>query len=725
MTESTKFQAVTGAIKRFRESDPEHASRVKKRRFSRGYPSKIESRLTSLASTIFPATLEEKPAEETLDKIDAWVTSCMPSLRVRSKFLEQIQAFDLHPDIIARFRNRQFNPEEEKLFIAYKKAVTQKKSKKAVNRAEFYAHLLCLYEFAKTSSQNAWTCGKQLSLFDATTYCNVKCRRDRFVLLKLTGSKHTEKELKKAIKVREQHRTEFRKLIKCHNGPKKGLPFTLYLKCLQSIGSPKEAAANLSPEEILQGLSQIGKGKRKMWILYKQAFTAMGREDLVDYLNAHGDINLTGITHQQIVEKKSQWHRKLVQEMRKFEALQSQGRSAFPELNLKALQSEFCKLLLFLDDYVTGKNLEAPKLKTFLRGATLNDIEEMLRAKALLIKSDNEKVKSRIRTHQAQLYVSRYLRFFKGTLRNHLGCAQEIHNLSVKNVLRGVPNTREVRDANFRRSYTDDEVERLMLCTKDPAEDVLLTLMSEVALRTTAMAHIKYDQLVTKTHTPQTEMKILEKGNKYRCFISSPRLQSKIKALSDFLRANFSDAEIKDCYPLNLANIQNPRGRASFSDMMKRLGTDAGITGIHVHVHAFRHSFVENYLKAGNSLETVSKLLGHQSLHTTNNRYFVPTAKALAETVIHPFASGYKRPAEIENENDDANQKPFGDSKVKTAMILNTTLDECMKKCVDAATYAKVNQMFHERLPDAKEMIDIINQASETCSSTTTTTINN
>ena len=48
---------------------------------------------------------------------------------------------------------------------------------------------------------------------------------------------------------------------------------------------------------------------------------------------------------------------------------------------------------------------------------------------------------------------------------------------------------------------------------------------------------------------------------------------------------------------------------------------DAGIKDINVHPHAFRHTIVGALIDAGNSMDVVSKYMGHANVSTAADNY--------------------------------------------------------------------------------------------------------
>lgn len=68
-----------------------------------------------------------------------------------------------------------------------------------------------------------------------------------------------------------------------------------------------------------------------------------------------------------------------------------------------------------------------------------------------------------------------------------------------------------------------------------------------------------------------------------------------------------------------LAKGRKPFNVNSLESLIERLGHRAGVTGVRVSPHTFRHTFAVNYLRAGGNLYSLSRLLGHTSVQVTEN----------------------------------------------------------------------------------------------------------
>ena len=101
--------------------------------------------------------------------------------------------------------------------------------------------------------------------------------------------------------------------------------------------------------------------------------------------------------------------------------------------------------------------------------------------------------------------------------------------------------------------------------------------------------------------------------------------------------------------------------------MVQRVAEDAGIKDINVHPHAFRHTIVGELIDAGNSMDVVSKYMGHANVSTTANNYWVPTVTELYDKLQHPFTGQLQQQAHTEEQLKQDNN------------ILKAKLDTCLR----------------------------------------------
>lgn len=322
----------------------------------------------------------------------------------------------------------------------------------------------------------------------------------------------------------------------------------------------------------------------------------------------------------------SAWHASLMTQFVDF-TVRTQ-KTSFAAKNIERCKRLFARIMTSVQRAVQPRCLQA-----FLENATATDVQKVLIECASKIQIRHLHVRSQIQRHHASQFLSSALRVMK-SLRCMSHC--DFAQLKVTDMLRTIENKNASKTCVARRTFSDQEVQSMFAVARDPAEVVLLRLLHEIALRNSALCHLQYCMLLDETHRVLDVCRVPEKGGKARYFVVSEQLRADIQHLSSFLRAHYPNANLSTCYPLNLANIWKPI--RSLGDMFARIARDAGVQGEHVHPHAFRHTLVGTLMARGNSLETVSKFMGHNDSKTTSTFYWVPSATEL-NMQLQPAAS--------------------------------------------------------------------------------------
>lgn len=330
------------------------------------------------------------------------------------------------------------------------------------------------------------------------------------------------------------------------------------------------------------------------------------------------------------VRQMSPWHNELFEKMLALE--RSVQRTAYPERRLAVRSYQFARVLLQLEAAASARG---QTLQSFLRNASSRDLESTVRDLLLTVQARPQNVKNQqIARHQATGWARASMHFLRGCLADCLGC--DALHFTESHLLRGVPNRGTRADPTTRRTLTDEEIAAMLDAAKDPAEEVLVTLLREVALRSSALGHLRYRDLLDEHHMPRAECCVREKGATTRFFTPSVTLQGKIKRLAEFLRAHLpACSSLRDCYVLNLCDPAQPFRYVYHT--VRRLARDAGLKGVRVHPHMFRHTLVHTLVRVGNSMDLVSKFLGHADVKTTSYYYWVPTSAQLSSMFVNPF----------------------------------------------------------------------------------------
>jgi integrase len=318
----------------------------------------------------------------------------------------------------------------------------------------------------------------------------------------------------------------------------------------------------------------------------------------------------------------SEWHRQRIEEVRSW-ALSCRN-TAWPQAYAAKALHYFTRLLR-----------DVPNLGERCATGSLEEWKDLIRTLCANTPVANHLVRVARAGHHGLSLCKWLLQFLNGPLHDHLGpLRKDLDRLRVRDLLRRVPNKRIAADPNARRSYTQQEVARLLAQKMDVAEAVILTLLVELALRNSAIRHLTYDTLIDPlTHLPRSVLSVLEKGNRLRPCAVSPNLARKIAALAEHWGLNTPPK----CYVLNLCHPHQPLSETTLREKLARIARDADITDVHVHPHAFRHTLVERLIAEGNSIDLVSKYLGHTQSSVTSCYYYVPTPEQLGAALRNPF----------------------------------------------------------------------------------------
>lgn len=162
----------------------------------------------------------------------------------------------------------------------------------------------------------------------------------------------------------------------------------------------------------------------------------------------------------------------------------------------------------------------------------------------------------------------------------------------------------------FPMVFTVEQVEQLAQAAADPVEKLMVSLVNESPLHAQQLAVLQYNDLFDEQHVPRAPCSI---SGAY--FLPSHDMQQKFRALSDFLRGKYTDAELRGaCYVLNASNIHEPLTCDTFEDALQRVGQRAGLAK--VSREALRLSLKHRLLQAGNPPECVARFFAQATPHS-------------------------------------------------------------------------------------------------------------
>ncbi len=131
------------------------------------------------------------------------------------------------------------------------------------------------------------------------------------------------------------------------------------------------------------------------------------------------------------------------------------------------------------------------------------------------------------------------------------------------------------------------------------------------------------------------------------------------------------------------------------------------MSDVNVHPHAFRHTIVGQLIEAGNSMELVSKFMGHSQVATTSQNYWVPTVTELHESLNNPFTGKVQqKAAEIEQTKQELD---LVYEKLELALSLLRKQNSIFRTAASNGSSAvEALQHFEMNVPNAEEILRAI-----------------
>lgn len=184
---------------------------------------------------------------------------------------------------------------------------------------------------------------------------------------------------------------------------------------------------------------------------------------------------------------------------------------------------------------------------------------------------------------------------------------------------------------------SQEDIERMDGVYMTPTERLVFVLLRHVALRAAAISKLKIGDIWSVEHSrPQIPAVAHEKNAKLRTFTVDDEMSRALVVFLDTHR-NHTDpeaflfeqqTEINGCYN---------RDRTIAGAVVHSISTKAGLCGPQFHPHAFRAAIVSYLISRGNSLDFVSKWIGHNDTHVTNAHYWKQSAASLEFSMNIPW----------------------------------------------------------------------------------------
>jgi hypothetical protein len=180
-----------------------------------------------------------------------------------------------------------------------------------------------------------------------------------------------------------------------------------------------------------------------------------------------------------------------------------------------------------------------------------------------------------------------------------------------------------------RATLNDDAIERLKAATRTAQEAVVLTMLHELGLRVGALANARLqDVWNASTGCVRERTRLREKYSTWRDVWLSPHLCT---LLTRYIREERREETTSSRFLFPNPSHTSPDVAANNSTIARivhRLCRRAHLPTVNCHM--FRHWVINRLMERGNSLETVSKWIGHRNVDITYRSYYSPDVGAMA-----------------------------------------------------------------------------------------------
>lgn len=387
-------------------------------------------------------------------------------------------------------------------------------------------------------------------------------------------------------------------------------------------------------------------------------------------LELYVDPKIVGFTIDEYFRKtQDEWSVKFMEDIIINIRNKSEYHTSVMDIYIKKITYNVVSILNSLIEFIDYQTLE-----WFMHNSTLDMLKKFIIWDAEnKIGVQNERVKNQHEGHHAKRRVGQVLRIFRSDVAiKYLQVDPNL--LKLDKLMMNIDNKRELNSE--RRIYTDDEVDSMMeVVQNDKKWTAILTIFREIGLRCGAVCNLKFSDMVDKFFTPRHEGQALEKGNKIRKFILGPNLKRKILSyISDYQNLEFNH---KTTFLFNIEkNTRLPA--SSIGQRLKIIGKKAGLE-VNVHPHLFRHTLVGKLEIAGNSINVISKFMGHSNVDTTQKWYSIRPIEEIVNNMKNPFYDISFDEEEYQDELERSKIKLETCINIISGIVTNISINERLK----------------------------------------------
>ena len=199
----------------------------------------------------------------------------------------------------------------------------------------------------------------------------------------------------------------------------------------------------------------------------------------------------------------------------------------------------------------------------------------------------------------------------------------------------------EYNDGSDKHFIKPDELDLLYVeAKKDIKSELIFLLFITTGLRIGGLCRIRLENIIDSNGSIKDVAKTLEKGNKWFTFMLNSRVKNLVLAWVKTERITTISPYL---FPNGKCSVNDYISTSYIRSLFRKMCSNAGLTGTHLHPHSLRHSYAHILLEMGNNVSVISKLLGHTNISTTESYYLKEDAASVAQRANIPWLDNTKK----------------------------------------------------------------------------------
>lgn len=187
--------------------------------------------------------------------------------------------------------------------------------------------------------------------------------------------------------------------------------------------------------------------------------------------------------------------------------------------------------------------------------------------------------------------------------------------------------------------FTDEELDKIVNVYENEKERLIFAFLLSTGIRIGGLLNLKVKDVYDDKLNVLSQGQTLEKYGKIRRFPIFPALKQALELYKNseyksyLTNPDFSLFPAYDRKCNQYIASKKSCCQETISKMIKSICKRAKVNGDHIHAHAFRKTVVVKLMSEGNTLDNVSKFIGHSNSSITARHYWTPTQSDLIKNM--------------------------------------------------------------------------------------------